>query len=65
MTYSKFVPHVIGQHMTGTMELDYLILWHRFGLAGIIAAVTAAMLLFLNDMIHKGNGSQQNPGPYC
>ena len=55
MPYMKFVPQTTGQYVTGAMELDHLILWYRCGLGGIIAVVTGAFLLFLNDFIHKRN----------
>jgi hypothetical protein len=59
--YMKFVPQTTGQYVAGTMELDHLILWHRFGLAGIIGVLSASALLFLNDSLHRRNRRSQQP----
>ena len=57
--YMKFLPQTLGQHITGTMELAHIILWHRFGLAGIVAVLAATSLVLLNDVIHERNEVRQ------
>jgi len=59
LPYMKFVPKSTGEFVTGTMELDHYILWHRFGFAGIVAVVVAAGLLLLNDLIRRNR--QEEP----
>jgi hypothetical protein len=53
LPYIEFVPKTTGEYVTGTMELDFYILWHRFAFAGIVATIAGAGLLLLNDMITR------------
>jgi len=63
MPYMQFVPRrVIGENIIGRSEPAVHIIWHRFGLAGIIAVLAATALCVLNDRIHreKENGNHQS-----
>lgn len=51
--YAYFEPVTTGEYVTGRMEVGRLILWHRFGLTGIIAVLTTTLLLMISDILKK------------